>query len=70
MPETRNEILIKKVFESDFSWDDLEEYFNLSRAFLFSQLSSSLHSKEKLNCVANRILANNRSKSATCYLER
>lgn len=42
MPVTTMEILIQKIFVSNFSWLDLEEYFNISRKKLMESLISFL----------------------------
>ena len=42
MPVTTMEILIQKIFVSNFSWLDLEEYFNINRKKLMEGLIAFL----------------------------
>lgn len=64
MPNIRSEILIKKVFQSNFTWEDLEKYFNINQNLLKSDLENYLKQKpdsdKRLSKVLNRISENER----------
>ena len=65
MLKTRNEILIKKVFQSDFTWEQLEKYFNINWRLLKQNLEedvkNNLSSNVNLKGIFDKI-ENNKKK--------
>ena len=63
-PMTRSDILIREVFRSGFTWEDLESFFNINRNNLMQEVKAYLSRagdpERRFNLLQKQIEANQR----------
>lgn len=67
MQATRTVLLIKKIYENEFTWLDLENYFNINRDCLKDELKKFFdNSGNGFSMVINKVNSNEKN---MCKLE-